>query len=190
MSIKMKEVPILERPYEKLVMYGAEYLSDSELLAIIIKTGSKNESAVSLAQRILALNKDNNNDITFLKDISLNELIKINGIGKVKAIQINALGELAKRIGTPINKSKIIIKTPKDVANLLMKQMRYEKTEMVKVVILNNKNVVQRVVDISMGATNFAVVEPRDVFSEAVKMQMPRIILVHNHPSGDTMPSK
>ena len=86
MSIKMKEVPILERPYEKLVMYGAEYLSDSELLAIIIKTGSKNESAVSLAQRILALNKDNNNDITFLKDISLNELMRINGIGKVKAI--------------------------------------------------------------------------------------------------------
>ena len=116
--------------------------------------------------------------------------MRINGIGKVKAIQINAVCELAKRIGAPINKSKFIIKTPKDVANLLMKQMRYEKTEIVKVIILNNKNVVQKIVDISMGATNFAVVEPKNVFSEAVKMQMPRIILVHNHPSGDTMPSK
>lgn len=182
MSIKIKEVPFSERPYEKLEMYGAEHLSNSELLAIIIKTGNKDESAISLAQRILNLNKDNN-DLTFLQDISLSEYMQIKGIGKVKAIQLKALCEIAKRIGTPINKSKIVIKTPKDVANLLMKQMKYEKREIAKVILLNNKNVVQKIMDISIGASNFAVIEPRDVFAEAVKMQIPKIILVHNHPS-------
>ena len=189
MSIKLKDVPALERPYEKLEMYGAENLSNSELLAIIIKTGSKGESAISLAQRILSLNQENT-DLTFLQDFSLQEFMKIKGIGKVKAIQLKAVCELAKRIGRPTNKDKIVIKTPEDIANMLMKEMKYAKREMAKVVLLNTKNIVQKIVNVSLGASNFAVIEPKDVFVDAIKMQIPRIILVHNHPSGDPTPSK
>lgn len=189
MSIKLKEVPMSERPYEKLEMYGAEYLSNSELLAIIIKTGNKDESAVALAQRIINLNKDNA-DLTFLQDISLNELMEIKGIGKVKAIQLKAVCEIAKRIGKPMNSTRVIIRTPSDIANLLMKQMKYEKREIAKVILLNNKNVVQKIVDISFGANNFAVISPKEVLVEAIKMQVPKIVLVHNHPSGDPTPSR
>ena len=189
MSFKLKEVPVSERPYEKLEMYGAEHLSNSELLAIIIKTGTKEESALVLAQRILNLNNENN-DLTFLQDISIQEYMKIKGIGKVKAIQLRAVCELAKRIGSPVNRNKIIIRSPQDVANLLMKQMKFEKREIAKVIHLNNKNVVQRIIDIALGASNFAVLEPREVLVEAIKMQIPKIILVHNHPSGDPTPSK
>lgn len=189
MSIKLKEVPISERPYEKLEMYGAENLTNSELLAIIIKTGTKDESAIDLAKRILNLNTENN-DLTFLQDLSLQEYMKIKGIGQVKAIQLKAVCELAKRIGSPTNKNKIIIHTPQDVANLLMKQLKYEKREIAKVIHLNNKNIIQKISDISFGSSNFALIEPREVLTEAVKLQIPRIILVHNHPSGDPTPSK
>lgn len=189
MSIKLKEIPLSERPYEKLEMQGAENLSNSELLAIIIKTGTKEESALTLAQRVLNLNKQNG-DLTFLQDISLNEYMKIKGIGKVKAIQLKAVCELAKRIGAPTDKSNIIIKTPQDVAKLLMKQMKHEKRELAKLILLNNKNIIQKIIDISIGASNFAVIEPKDVLAEAIKAQAPKIILVHNHPSGDPTPSQ
>ena len=104
MSIKLKDIPVSERPYEKLEMQGAEKLSNSELLAIIIKNGTKDESALVLAQRILNLSNENN-DLTFLQDISIQEFMQIKGIGKVKAIQLKAICELAKRIGKPINRN-------------------------------------------------------------------------------------
>lgn len=189
MSIKLKEIPIQERPYEKLEMYGAEKLSNSELLAIIIKTGTKEESALILAQRILNLNKEDN-DLKFLQEYSIQEFMQIKGIGRVKAIQLKAVCELAKRMEVPTNKNKIIIRSPEDVAKLLMNQLKYEKREIAKVILLNNKNVVQKIIDISLGASNFAFIEPRDIFVHAIKMQIPRIILVHNHPSGDPTPSK
>lgn len=187
--MKMKDVPILERPYEKLELYGAQKLSNSELLAIIIKTGSKQESAINLAQRILSLIKNSEN-LRFLQEISLEEFMSIKGIGKVKAIQLKAVCELAKRMGQPLNFSKIIIKSPQDVANLLMEELRYEKQEEARVIILNTKNVVQRIVKIVQGGTNFAVIEPKEVLVEAIKIGAPKIILLHNHPSGDSTPSK
>ena len=190
MQLKMKELPTLERPYEKLEIYGAEMLSNAELLAIIIKTGNKKETAVALAQKILNLDKNyNKNDLRFLQDISIEELIAIKGIGKVKAIQIKAVSEIAKRITKPIT-NKIKISNTKDVAELVMSELRYEKREIAKVIILNNKNIVLRIVNISLGGSNFACIEPKDVLAEAIKMQAPKIILIHNHPSGDPRPSK
>lgn len=190
MQLKMKELPILERPYEKLEIYGAEMLSNAELLAIIIKTGNKKETAVALAQKILNLNKNyNKNDLRFLQEISIEELTEVNGIGKVKAIQIKAASEIAKRITKPIT-NKIKISNTKDVAELVMSELRYEKREIAKVIILNNKNIVLRIVNISLGGSNFACIEPKDVLAEAIKMQAPKIILIHNHPSGDPKPSK
>lgn len=191
MKIKMKELPISERPYEKLELYGPEMLSNSELLAIIIKSGTKDENSLSLAQRILGLNNlENKEDLKFLCNTSIEEFMKIKGIGKVKAIQLKAIGELTKRMSRPIHNKIIKIKSTKDVAKLMMQEMRYEKREIVKVIILNNKNIVQRIMNISLGGTNFACIAPKEVLSEAVKIEAPKIILVHNHPSGDPKPSK
>ncbi len=184
MKLKIKELPISERPYEKLELYGAEKLSNSELLAIIIKTGTKEENSISIAQKVLKLNQENNvNNLRFLCDISIEELTKINGIGRVKAIQLKAIGELTKRLSEPINKKQIKIKTTKDVANILMQELRYEKQEIVKVIILNGKNIVLKITTISLGGTNFASISPKEVLTEAIRMQAPKIILVHNHPS-------
>lgn len=184
MKLKMKELPLSERPYEKLELYGPEMLSNAELLAIIIKSGTREENSVSIAQRILSLNnsKDEEN-LKFLCNTSIQEFMKIKGIGKVKAIQLKAIGELTKRIAKPIHKDKIKIKSTKDVADLLMPELRYERREIVKLIILNHKNVVQRIMNISHGGTNFASIAPKEVLAEAVKTESPKIILVHNHPS-------
>ena len=191
MTLKMKELPESERPYEKLEMYGAEKLSNSELLAIIIKTGTKEESAFGLAQKVLALKDDIvNKELSFLQNLSIEELIKIKGIGKIKAIQIIATCELARRMSKPINSLKVKINNSKDVSNLLMDELRLEKRELVKLLILNSKNVLLKIVDIALGGSNFAALEPKIVLYEPIKMQAQKIILVHNHPSGDPTPSK
>lgn len=191
MSIKIKELPESERPYEKLEMYGASKLSNSELLAIIIKCGTKEETSVSLAQKILNLKgKEKEKDLRFLQDISLEEFTQIKGIGKVKALQLIATCELAKRMSRPINSLKVVIRNTKDVADLFMDELRYEKRELVKLLILNSKNVVLKTVDIALGGGNFAALEPKIVLCEPVKMQAQKIILIHNHPSGDPTPSK
>lgn len=189
--MKIKDLPLSERPYEKLEIYGAENLSNAELLAIIIKLGTKEQSSVSIAQEILKLNENTKQDnLRFLQEISLEEFMQIKGIGKVKAIQLKAICEITKRIARPINNQKKIIKTPKDVADLLIPELKYEKREIAKVLILNSKNVVLKSINISLGGANFSCIEPKDVLTEAIKMQAPKIILVHNHPSGDCTPSK
>ena len=191
MNIKMKELPISERPYEKLEIYGAQNLTNSELLAIIIKTGTKEDTAVGLAQKILKLNDGmNKQDLSFLQDISITDFTKIKGIGKVKAIQLLAVCELAKRINRPINKQNIKINNSNDIAKLLMNELKYEKREKAKLVLLNGKNIIIKIVDISYGGDNFAMIEPKEILNEAVKSGAPKMILVHNHPSGDVKPSQ
>lgn len=191
MKIKMKELPISERPYEKLKTYGAEKLTNSELLAILIKNGTKEYTAIDLANNVLKLNDNKEKeDLSFLQDVSISELMNIKGIGEVKAIQILAVCELVKRINKPINKQNIKIKDAKDVAKLLMNELRYEKREIVKLILLNNKNIILKIKDVSFGGNNFAMIEPKEVLAEAIKLQAPKIILVHNHPSGDVIPSQ
>lgn len=191
MSIKIKELPIEERPYEKLELYGEKMLSNAELLAIIIKSGTKKETSVEIAQRILNLNNTKTLDnLNFLRELTIEELMQIEGIGKVKAIQLKAICELATRMNTPTNYKKVKISEPKDAANLLINELRFLKQEKVKVIILNNKNVVLKIQEISQGGANFANISVKDALKEAVKMQAPKIILVHNHPSGDSTPSK
>lgn len=166
--MKMKDMPLSERPYEKLELYGAEKLSNAELLAIIIKTGTKEKTVITIAQEILKLQQGNN--LRFLQDLSIEDFMKIKGIGKVKAIQLKAVAELTKRIARPID-NKIKIKCAKDVANLLMPEMKYEKREIAKVLLLNSKNIVQKIINISLGGANFACLEPKDVLSEAIKIR-------------------
>lgn len=187
-TIKIKEIPLSERPYEKLELYGEGSLSNSELLSIIIGSGTKEETSISLAQRILKLNDTEKNSLRFIQDISLNSLKKIKGIGKVKAIRIKALGEITKRIENPIN-NDITIYSTKDAAKLVMPDLRYEKREIVKLIMLNTKNKVIKISNISTGSTNYAIVELKDILCEPIKSGASKIILVHNHPSGNPKPS-
>lgn len=184
--MKMKELPYSERPYEKLEMYGESALSNSELLAIILKSGTKEESAVTLAQKILSLKKQPNyehDNLRFLQEISLKELMSIHGIGRVKAIQLKAVCELAKRISKPIQILKRKITCPKDVANLLMDELKTETREIVKVILLDSKNCIVKVQTISIGGTSSATVEVKCILAEALKIGAPKMIIVHNHPS-------
>lgn len=187
--MKIKEIPQSERPYEKLEMYGAQALSNAELLAIIIKNGTKEESSVMLAQKILSMQKSTQDSLRFLQDMSIKEFMSIKGIGKVKAIQLLAVCELTKRISRPIKNFNVQIKSPQDVADLLINELKYEKREIVKVLMLNVKNNILKIQDIALGGTSFAVFEIKDVLKEAIKIGAPKIILVHNHPSGDPTPS-
>ena len=186
--MSIKKLPTSERPYEKMQMYGAESLSNSELLAVIIKTGTNQKTSVELAQEILTIKKEENS-LQFLQDISIEEFMQIKGIGVVKAIQLKAVCELAKRMSRPINKMDIRIKDTKDVFRLLGDELRFERREKVKLLILNIKNILLKIVDVSYGGTHNAILETKAVFAEPIKMGAPRIILVHNHPSGDPTPS-
>ena len=189
MPIKMKELPETERPYEKLEQYGAKSLSNAELLAIIIKTGTKEETAVGLAQQILKLNTAKENNLKFLMDLTVEEFMKIKGIGKVKAIQLKAVSELATRINAAENYRDKIITQPGDIAITLMEKMRFEKQEILKVALLYNRNKLIRIKDIAKGGGNFVATTIKSVLNEAVKIEAAKIILIHNHPAGDPTPS-
>ena len=180
----IKELPETERPYEKLELYGAKNLTNAELLAIIIKTGTKTYTSIDIARQILKLNDEQNfNNLNFLRELEIEELIKIKGMGKIKAIQIKAVCELACRMNQPLNYQKIKIKEPNDIVKILMSDMQYEKIEIAKVVLLDTKCHILKIKDVAIGGKNFVNIGMKDVLSEAVKISAPKIILVHNHPS-------
>ena len=190
MPIKMKELPETERPYEKLEQYGAKTLTNAELLAIIIKTGTKEETAVGLAQQILKMNNTKEQNLGFLSDITVEEFMKIKGIGKVKAIQLKAICELATRMNAITNYKERKILQPRDIAEILIEEMRFEKQEILKVAMLDNRNKLMKIKDIAKGGGNFAVATIKSVLNEAVKIEASKIILIHNHPTGDPTPSE
>lgn len=190
MSIKIKKLPTSERPYEKLELYGEKALSDAELLAIIIKSGTKEETSVELARRILNLNESiDSKNLNFLREKSLEEFMQIKGIGRVKAIQIKALCEFATRMNKPTDYRKITIREPKDIAQIMIPEMKHLKTEALKIVILNNSNEILKIQNVTLGNANTVAADTKNVLSEAVKMQAPKILLIHNHPSGNPIPS-
>ena len=190
MTIKIKKLPEAERPYEKLELYGEQALSNAELLAIIIKTGTKDMTSVEVAQNILNLNDSEEEGLNFLRNIGMQELQQIKGVGKVKAIQLKALAELGARMQTPSNYKKVVIKKPYDLAKIFLEKLRFKKREIAKIVILNNKNEIIKIKDIAFGGTNFVNVSIKDIMIEPIKMNATKIILVHNHPSGDPTPSR
>jgi len=187
LTIKIKELPESERPYEKLEMYGEKMLSNSELLAIILKSGTKEKTSIELANEIISIN--NIKSLKYLQDVTIEEFKSIKGIGKVKAIQLKAICELAKRMSRPNNEIKVQIKQPQDIVDIVMDELRYEKREIIKLIILNTKNIVLKSIDISIGGTSSAQIEPKEILAEPIKIGAPKIILIHNHPSGDSTPS-
>lgn len=191
MTIKIKELPLSERPYEKLEIYGESTLTNAELLAIIIKNGTKNDTSVELAKRILKLNENiDSESLNFLMDLSIEELEQIKGIGRVKAIQLKAVCEIARRINKPIYYRKKKIREPRDVVKAIEGEMKYLKNEVLKVIILNSNNEILKIKEVLVGGTNFIEVSTKNILSEVVKMQAPKIILAHNHPSGNPLPSQ
>ncbi len=191
MSLKIKDMPEAERPYEKLELYGAEYLSNAELLAIIIKNGTKEETSVELAQKILKLRENGlKDDLSFLKKLSINDFIKIKGIGKVKAIQLKAICELAIRMSKPANYKGIIIRSPKDVADMLLDELKDEKHEISKIFLLDNRNRILRIETLGIGGSNFVDVGIKQIITLSLKVEANKVILVHNHPTGISTPSE
>lgn len=185
----MKDLPKEEQPYEKFETYGAESLSNAELLAVILRTGTKGMTALSLAKNILGENNAEQG-ILNIEHLSLKDLKKISGVGHVKAIQIKCIGELAKRIAKAEQQPKLSFRQPKSVANYYMEEFRMKKQEHMMLIMLNTKSRLIADKVIFKGTVNASLVSPREIFMEALEKEAVYIILLHNHPSGDPTPSR
>ena len=182
----IKSLPENERPLEKAVKKGVGALSSTELLALIIHTGTRNDSSLHLAEKVLGLCGDG---LPALGSIGLDELTEIKGIGKNKACSILAAVELGKRIATSPIPERASIESSDDVARMFMEDLRYEKKEYFKSVLVNSKGEIILVDNVSVGELSSTVVHPREVFSQAIRKSAAGVIFVHNHPSGDPSPS-
>lgn len=182
---KIKDIPISERPREKLKSIGVNNLSDSELIAIILKTGTRKKSVNDLSLELL-----NKYNIEYLKDISINELMNINGIGEVKAIELVASIELGKRIVLKKNNKLRKLVNAKDIWEDSKYLFNNLKQEYFYALYFNNKNELIERKLLFMGTINNSVVHPREIFKEAYKVSASSIVCMHNHPSGDINPSR
>ena len=185
--MNFKDIPIEERPRERLVMYGVDSLSNEELLMILLKTGTKNCSVKEVSINLLKECGGINN----LKDMTLNKLINIKGIGKVKAIELVALIELSKRMNEIVTVNDIISCTnPSNIINYFNYLFKNKKQEEFYVLYLDNKKKYLDKKKLFVGSINLSVSHPREIFKEAYLLSSSYIICIHNHPSGDATPSK
>lgn len=181
----LTQVPNTELPRERMINHGLEALSNVELIAILLRTGSSGESVMNLAQRVLGYV----GGIRMFLDISLEELTKIKGIGTAKAVQLLAGIELGRRIARSTPEERWTIRSPEDVAKLMMEELRHLTQEKFVCLFLNTKNQVLAQHTIFIGSLNSSVVHPREVFKEAIRRSSASVICLHNHPSGDPTPS-
>ena len=182
--MKLKNYPLEERPREKAFHHGIESLNNIELLALVLRTGNKQESAIELAQRII-------NEIggfRYLHDINYYQLIQIKGIKQAKAIEVLAIIEIAKRLDKqPVAMSAI--KEPRDGYELLKNQLMFEQQEKVIVLCLNSRLEVIKEKTVFIGGNNISIISGRELFKEALICGSNRVMVVHNHPSGNPEPS-
>lgn len=186
---RIKEIPKEDRPYEKCLRMGPQALTDAELVAVLIRTGSSGISSVTLANKILNLSKDNEG-LLGIHHVSVDELMKLSGVGMVKALQIKCIGELSKRIARTAAKRGLSFQTPQTIADYYMEQLRHEEQEMMVCMMFDTKNHLLGEEIISKGTVNASLVSPRELFLAALRYHAVNIILIHNHPSGDPVPSK
>lgn len=186
-KVRISDIPEMERPVEKLITYGADTLSNPELLSIILRCGVRGENVINLSQRILC----DLEGLNGLLDVSYSDLISIKGVKKVKGAQLLALVEIVKRINN-LKSSKIqkTIDSPKVLKDMLINEMSLLKQEVLKLIILDTKNKIIKIKDVFKGTLNSSIVHPREIFCEAVKFCGANIIICHNHPSGDCTPSQ
>lgn len=185
-SFMIRDFPQEERPRERFIQSGPESLSNQEILAILLRTGTKDESVLQLANRLLTTFEG----LRMLKSASLEEMTAIKGIGKAKGIQILAAIELGRRISNLANHDRYVIRSPEDGANYVMQDMRFLSQEHFVVLYLDTKNQVLHKQTIFIGSLNTSIVHPREVYKEAIRRSAASIICIHNHPSGDPAPSK
>jgi len=184
-SLRIRELPPDERPRERLAKYGASSLQTSELLAILLRTGSQKQNAHDLGRRLIT----HFGDLGGVAGAALEELQSLEGIGPTKAVEIKAAFELGKRMATFAREDRPVISSPEDAAGLLMSELGGLSKEHFVAVLLNTKNHVLRVETISVGTLDSSLIHPRECFRPAVTAGCASVIFAHNHPSGDPTPS-
>lgn len=188
-SQRIQELPPDERLYEKCLHSGPEKLTDSELLAVVLRSGTRGSSSVQLADEVLHLGQ-NEQGLLGIYHLSMEDLMQIRGIGQVKAVQIKCIGELSKRIATREAGKLLDFHSPDTIAAYYMERMRHEEQEQMICTMLNTKNQFLGDEVISRGTVNSSMVSPRDLILAAFRHRAVYMILVHNHPSGNPEPSK
>lgn len=186
----MKELPRSERPYELLESKGEAFLTDAQLLAILLKNGTSGETAVELAIHLLSSVEEQGHDplITLCRQ-PLHILKRYRGIGRVKAIQLKAVFELSQRISSKKAKERLCIDDPGSLVQIYMEEMRYLPQEIIKIVFFNTKMELLGDRNLSCGTVNKSLISPREVFMSVLEMEAYSFILIHNHPSGNPQPS-
>ena len=188
-SQRIQELPPNERPYEKCLHSGPEKLTDSELLAVVLRSGTRGSSSVQLADEVLHLGQ-NEQGLLGIYHLSMEDLMQIRGIGQVKAVQIKCIGELSKRMATAAAKPELSFHHPVTIAKYYMERLRHEEQELLYCMMLDGHNHLSGEQLLSRGTVNATLITPREVFVEAVKYRAVNLILVHNHPGGDPSPSQ
>jgi DNA repair protein RadC len=181
----MKDIPSTDRPYEKCLKNGPESLNDYELLAVIIRTGTRGEKSIELAKRILS-QLPVYDGLLSIPHLEMKDLMKMKGIGKVKAIQIKCIGELSKRIA----KETLSMTDPFTIASYYMEEMRHLSNEQLRLILLNTKNKLIREEIVTVGTVNASLISTREILIKALRYEAVYMIIIHNHPSGDPTPSR
>ena len=187
MTLLVRDLPADERPRERLLAEGAASLSNTELLAVLLRTGVKDDSVLRVAEKVLALYKERG--LAAITQMSAKELSSIKGVGMAKAATILAAVELGRRLALKAAEERMIVHGPADAASYVMPRFRFERREHFAVLLLNAKNHILALKTISVGTLTSSVVHPREVFQAAIEQSAASVILVHNHPSGDPAPS-
>lgn len=177
-------------PYERFLSFGPECLTDAELLAVIIRTGTREASPVDIAGRILNLEKGKESGLNSLFSLSVEQLKQVRGVGEVKAIMLKCIAELAKRMASQRAKSSLDCSKSSHVAEYYMEKMRHEDKEKVILLCLNNRSKLIEEYLLAIGTVNSASLSPREVYIKALKCGASAVVLLHNHPGGDPTPSR
>ena len=184
--LTVKELPESEKPYEKCLRYGAQHLSDAELLAVIIRTGTCGRQSGDLAKDILNCKEKSLINLHYL---SIKELTAISGIGAVKAVQLKCVAEITKRMAKAVRRQGVSLRDASSVAAYYMEELRHEDREKLLLCMFDSQCVLLGEEIISVGTVNASIVSPREIFQKAFSYQAVHIILMHNHPSGMPEPS-
>ncbi len=187
-SVTMKHLPPQMQPYEKCITYGPEFLTDAELIACILRSGTKEYTSVALAEHLLNLRKGNEG-LNGLCSLTFEELTAVSGIGRVKALQIQCIFELAKRMSRSKAAKSLNFQEPESIAQYYMEDFRHKEQEHLMLLLLDNKTNLLGEKLLFTGTVNASIVSPREIYLEALRYHAVGIILLHNHPSGDPTPS-
>jgi len=184
-EVKIKDFPVTERPRERLLKYGPDTLSDAELLAIILRTGTHGMNSIIMCQQIFA-----SANLKKLSRSTIPELVKMRGIGLTKACQIVSVFELSRRLETYTEKQKPKVSCPEEIYRFIYPKIREEKQEKFIVMCLDTKNQIISIETLFIGSLDISIVHPREIFKTALLASAASIVLIHNHPSGDPTPSR